>query len=121
MFTRLRYAAGVLSRSVTSPYEEPGVTFEEERREANVASEKVGSLIGILIISLAVGVIGAPLLARIVPAKTMTSVTVVTSVIAALLAIALDHLRAWATARLGETVAPYFGHRITRAIRLIRG
>ena len=120
MFTRIRYTAKVLSASKINPYDEPDIAFEEEStEEASPVSKAVGSLVGILAISLAVGIIGAPLVARLLPVQGNTAT--VTGVIAASLAILLDHLRGRITARLGQRVAPYFGHRIARTVRTIRG
>lgn len=126
MFNRIRYATHVLSSSHVDPCEQPDIGFEQERPvETSRVSRYIGGLIEVLIVSLVIGAIAAPPLARLWPTR-MFDLNRTTAVVAAILAMLATHyferFKAAIGRRLkiGERVAPYFGHRITRTIKTLR-
>jgi hypothetical protein len=127
MFTRIRYAAQVLSSCPAPGHDRPDIVFEEVKPiEASRASRMIGNFIEIFIVSLLVGSIAAPLLFRLWPTQNFADVNRLTAVVAAMVAILLsqlfEHFKAQVGRhlRIGERVAPYFGHKITDAIKTLR-
>jgi hypothetical protein len=107
-----------------------GITFEAEKTpEITRASRVIGTIFEIAVIagaSFIIGVFVAPLFAGFWPTKTVASVSTATAVIAAILAFLSSHLVDKLKSAIGDQlkirvrVAPYFGHRITRAVQIIR-
>jgi len=130
MFNRIRYAASVLFPSPVNPLEEPDITFEEEKTpEITRVSRAIGFVFEVAVIagaSFVIGVFVAPLFAGFWPTKTVASVGTTTAVIAAILAFLSGHLLEKMKSAIGNQlkirvrVAPYFGHRITRTVQIIR-
>ncbi len=127
MFSRIRYAAQVLSSSPASAHERPDISFEEERPvEVTRASKIIGGFIELFVVSIAIGAIAAPFLVRFWPAQKMANVNELTAIVAAMVAMLFTHFferfkeQIATHFRIGERVAPYFGHRITEAIRTLR-
>ena len=125
MFNRIRYAAHVLSSS-PNPYEQADIKFEEERPvETTRVSFAIGSIIEVTVISLVIGAV-APLLVRFWPARTVASANRLTAVVAAVLAMLFFNFFERFKAALGrrlqiaDRVAPYFGHKIGNAIKILR-
>jgi hypothetical protein len=126
MFNRIRYAAHVLSSSPVDPYGQPDIKFEKEQPvETTRVSRYIGGLIEVLIVSLVIGIIAAPPLARLWPARTF-DLNRTTAVVAAILGmLAMHYFEKFKAAigrrlKIGEKLAPYFGHRITRTITTLR-
>ncbi len=126
MFSRIRHASEVLFHS--SPknlHEEPDIVFEEESSEISAASKRIGRYVEALIIVVAAGFVGAPLFARMFPSQ--GHMTTVVGVSSAVLALIFDRLirhmdrDILQKMRIGEHVAPYFGHRITKVAKVMRG
>jgi hypothetical protein len=131
MFNRIRYAARVLSNHPVNPYEQPDIAFEEEKPvEVTRVSRAVGSLIEVAVLSVVIGLVAAPFLVRIWRTWTVhpwADVDHITAVIAAVLAILSSQLierckqAIGSHLKIGDRVAPYFGHKITSTIRTLRG
>ena len=130
MFSRIRYAARVLSYSPpkVSRYDEPDIVFEEESHpEITKVSRVIGTSIEIFVISVTVGMIAYPTIRILFPAKQTAGLGTITGIAAAFLSILgyhiLEKLKATLGMKLkiGERIAPYFGHKITRAIQALRG
>ncbi len=128
MFNRVRHAAHVLSSSPVDPYEHPDIAFEEEQPvETNRVSRSIGGLIEIMLIGFVIGTFAAPLLARLWPlTKVAADVNRTTAILAAILGMlamyCVDKFQAEIRRQLniGDTIAPYFGHRISRTIKILR-
>lgn len=128
MFNRIRYAAAVLSSSSpNNPYERSDIAFEEEKApEVSRVSRFIGVVIEVLVITFGIGVFVAPAVARLWPARTVANVSTTAAVVAALLTFFSVQLferfkvKLGAHLKIGEKVAPYFGHRITHAVKIIR-
>jgi hypothetical protein len=129
MFTRIRYAAHVLSSPTTAlqPHERPDIVFEDAKpQEVTAASKRIAKLIEILLISLLVSSVSVHFISAFFAQKN-ANLTGITATMAALLAIVLDHLRATINSKIGEKlkigerISPYVGHRLARTYRIIRG
>jgi hypothetical protein len=139
MFNRIRYAAHVLSLPKSDPYQKPDILFEEDRpEETGEVSRSIGGLIEVLLMSFVIGAIevllmsfvigaiAAPPLAHVWPMRTIANADRTTAVLAALLGMAVmysyERFKILFVVRLkiGARIAPYFGHRITRAVRTLR-
>jgi hypothetical protein len=130
MFSRIRYAAKVLTYSApkVSRFDEPDIVFEDESRpEVTKLSKVIGSLVEILLVSVAIGLVSAPLVHGIFPAKERAGVATITGVIAALLAFLSQHFlsdlnnRIRLKLKIGEKLAPYLGHKILKTMHTLRG
>jgi len=133
MFSRIRYAAEVLSYCPPKikPYDQPDIVFkEEERLKIPKSSEVIGTLFEIFLISTVIGAasaVCAPFMHFLYTAKTSVGLVAITGFAASLLSIIgmkiLDtvntHLRL--QLKIGEKIAPYFGHKIARTIHILRG
>jgi|SRR5579864_5218250 len=127
MFNRIRYAAHVLSSTPVNPYERLDIAFEEEKPvEVTGASRIIGGLIEIVVVSILIGTISVHFLGHLWPVRTVAHVNEATAIIAAILGMLAIHFFEQFKAELGrrlrirDKVAPYFGHRITHAIRILR-
>jgi hypothetical protein len=128
MFSRIRYAAHVLSSSPVNPYEHADIAFEEEKPvEITRVSRAIGGLIEIIVVSLVIGTIAAPLFVRLWPAGPIANVNHMTAVVASMLAMLFTHFferfksEIGNRLKIGQRVAPYFGHKITEAFKILRG
>jgi hypothetical protein len=130
MFSRIRYAARVLSYSPpkVSKCDEPDIVFEEEYRpEISKLSRAIGTLIEVFVVSVTMGLVAFPLVHFLFPAKENASLATITGIAAAFLAALGSHIfeRLNRIVRLnlkiGERIAPYFGHKITRVVHALRG
>jgi hypothetical protein len=130
MFSRIRYAARILSYSPpkVDKCDEPDIVFEEESRlEASKISKYIGTSIEILAISVTFGLIAVPAVHFLFPAKENASLATITGIAASILSILfyhiLDRLNVIVRLKLkiGERIAPYFGHKITRTVQALRG
>lgn len=130
MFSRIRYAARVLSYSAPKieKCDEPDIVFEEASRlEISNVSKAIGTTIEILAISVTFGMVAVPAVHFLFPAKENTSLATITGIAASILSIlfyhTLDRLNIMLRLKLkiGERIAPYFGHKITRAVQTLRG
>ena len=130
MFSRIRYAARVLSYSPpkVDKCDEPDIVFEEETRlETSKVSKVIGTFIEIFVISVTFGTVAFPLVHFLFPAKESTGLATMTGIAAAFLSILgfhiVDRLNMVIRLKLniGEKIAPYFGHKITRARQAFRG
>ncbi len=126
MFSRIRYAARVLSYSPpkVDNYDEPDIVFEEEpREELTKLSKVIGSLVEVFLVSLTIGLVSAPVIHRLFPAKEKVGLATATGIAAAILAFIAQHFLADLRLKLkiGERVAPYFGHKILRTVQTLRG
>ncbi len=130
MFSRIRYAARVLSYSPpkVDKCDEPDIVFEEESRpETNNISKVIGTFIEILVVSVTVGMVAFPVVHFLFPAKQNASLATITGIAASVLSIVgyhiLDKLNVSLRLKLkiGERIAPYFGHKILRTIHTLRG
>jgi hypothetical protein len=71
--------------------------------------------------------LAAPSLSRFIPVHTFSHMNAMTGLMAALLAIITDRIlrnvdtHILQKLRIGEHIAPYFGHRITRTLKILRG
>lgn len=128
MFSRIRYAAHVLSSSPVNPYEHADIAFEEEKPvETNRVSRAIGGLIEILVVSLVIGTIAAPLFVRLWPVHPTANVNHITAVVASIITMLFMHFferfksEIGKHLKIGQKVAPYFGHKITEAYKILRG
>ncbi len=130
MFSRIRYAARVLSYSPpkVDKCDEPDIAFEEESRlEISKVSKVIGTFIEILIVSVTLGMVAVPAIHFLFPAKQSASLATITGIAASFLSILfyriLDRLNVIVRLKLkiGERIAPYFGHKITRTVQALRG
>jgi len=130
MFSRIRYAARVLSYSPpkVDKCDEPDIAFEEESRlEISKVSKVIGTFIEILIVSVTLGMVAVPAIHFLFPAKQSASLATITGIAASFLSILfyriLDRLNVIVTLKLkiGERIAPYFGHKIMRTVQALRG
>jgi len=128
MFNRIRYAAHVLSSSPVNPYEHADIRFEEERPvEITRVSRSVGGIVEVILFSFVIGTFAAPLLAHLWPlSKVSADVNRTTAILAAILGMlamyCIDKFQAEIRRHLkiGDRVAPYFGRRIARTIKILR-
>jgi hypothetical protein len=127
MFSRIRYAAQVLSSSPVAPHENPDIAFEEEPSVAvSKLSRAIGGFLELFVVSVVIGFIAAPFLGNLWPVKTFSGANRVTAVIAAILALLVSQtfervkIQLGSQLRIGERIAPYFGHKIAAAIRTLR-
>src|ERR1700688_2801907 len=92
MFSRIRYAAHVLSSSPVNPYEHADIVFEEERPvEITRVSRAIGGLIEVIVISFVIGVFAAPVLVRPWRLPTSMNVNHLTAFLASLLGMLFTH------------------------------
>lgn len=127
MFNRIRYAAHVLSSPQADPYGQPDVRFEaEESVEVNRISRRIGGLVEVFIIGSVIGIVAAPILVHVWPLRTIENVSNATAVVAAIVGILIsqffEKVKTEVVSRLhiGERIAPYFGHKITNAVKVLR-
>jgi hypothetical protein len=128
MFNRIRYAAHVLSSARVDPYKQPGIRFEEERVvDSTRISRAVGGIVEVILFSFLIGTFAAPVLAHLWPlSKVSADVNRTTAILAAILGMlamyCVDKFQAEIRRHLkiGDRVAPYFGHRFTRTVRTLR-
>ncbi len=130
MFTRIRYAAKVLSYSPpkTSEFDRPDIVFEEvSPPEVTKVSKGIGTFIEIGLIAIVIGLVSGPIVHRIFPGKTQSSLMTITGVAASLLSILANqfiedlNIRIRLKLKIGEKVAPFFGHKIMQAVRTLKG
>ncbi len=128
MFSRIRYAAHVLSSSPVNPYEHADIAFEEEKPvEVTRVSRAIGGLIEIIVVSFVIGIIAAPLLVRLWHLPVSGNVSHVTAFVASVLAMLFSHFferfktEIGNRLGIGQTVAPYFGHKIAEVFKTLRG
>jgi len=127
MFSKIRYAAHVLSSSPANPYERPDITFEaEEPVEVTRVSGAIGGLIEVIVVSFLIGIFAAPLLVRLWPARPVANLDHLTAVVAALLAFLASNLferfkaHIAGSLKIGQRIAPYFGHKIANTSKILR-
>ena len=130
MFSRIRYAVRVLSHSTPTPpeAEQPDIVFvDEDRPLVNKVSFGIATFVEIMVVSVVIGVATVPVLHALFPAKEKNGLATIAGIAAALLAFVgrrfLDDLEARIrlNLRLGEKIAPYVGHKITRTLQILRG
>lgn len=130
MFSRIRYTAKILSYSPpkVSRFDEPDIVFEgESRPEVTKLSKAIGAFVEIVLVSVAIGLVSAPLIHGIFPAKEKMGVATITGVTAALLAFLSQHFlsdlndRIRLKLKIGEKLAPYLGHKILKTVHTLRG
>jgi hypothetical protein len=130
MFSRIRYAAEVLSYSPPKvhPREQPDIVFQDEERcEITKTSLLIGTFIEILLVSTVIAFCSAPVMHFLFSGKPSASLLTITGFAASLLSIMgvrlFDKVNAHIRLQLkiGEKIAPYFGHKIVRTIQTLRG
>ncbi len=130
MFNRVRYAAKVLSDSPPKPnkFDSPDIVFEDvSPPEVTKVSKGIGAFIEIVMISTVVGLISGPVIHRMFPGKAQSGLMVITGIAASFLAILANRLiedlniRLRLKLKIGERIAPFFGHKIVRAVRTLKG
>jgi hypothetical protein len=130
MFSRIRYAAKVLSysRPKVSKFDDPDLVFEEQyQSQVSKASARIGEFIEILIVASGVGFFVGPALLRIFPAKPTASLLTITGITVSIVSILANRViedintRIRLQLKIGERLAPYFGHKITKAVQILRG
>ena len=128
MSSRIRHASEVLFHSSPKKnlHEEPDIVFEEvSTTEISGVSKTIGWFIEIAVLSIVVGVVGAPLFIRLLPVH--SDVTTMTAVAAVILTLTFHQIwnglneKIRAHLKIGERIAPFFGHKIMRAVRTLRG
>lgn len=130
MFTKIQYTARVLASSFPEkphPRDVPDIIFEKEDPiKVSKISSVIGSLLGVFVLSLAVAMVSSKLIAAF-PKMTTHGVTTITAIAAGFLALLWQHFvsdvhkKLEAHLRVGERIAPYFGHKIARTISVLRG
>ena len=127
MFNRIRYAAHVLSYSAPKPdpYNHPGVVFVEQKEpEVSKVSRTVANFVGFLAVALAFGSLSA-FFWKVIPLRTHNS-PVAVGVLAIILAQLWSFIhqriegQLHKTLRVGDRIAPFVGHKITKAIDTLR-
>jgi hypothetical protein len=130
MFNRIRYAAEVISYSPPKahPRDVPDIVFEQETREdVSKMSKAIGGFVEIMLISIVIGVVAAPVSHFILRGHEHLSVTTIAGIAASLLTFGSQHLLHDLNARIrlklkiGERIAPFFGHTIMRTVNTLRG
>lgn len=130
MFSRIRYAARVLSYSPpkVERCDEPDIVFEEEPRLGiSKVSKAIGTFIEILIVAVPIGTVAFPVIHFLFPDKESASLATITGIAAAFLSILGYHILERINViirlklKIGERIAPYFGHKITRTVQVLRG
>jgi hypothetical protein len=125
MFSKIRHASQVLSSVPKNPREEPDIVFEEQApEEISFISKMIGGLVEIYILVVVVGIIGAPVFSKFVPVHADT--TTKTAILAVVLSLTLHQM--WnginesvrKRLKIGEKIAPFFGHKIVRAMKILR-
>jgi len=129
MFNRIRYAAHVLAYSAPKPdpYNHPDIVFVEQKEpEVSKVSRVISSFIGLLTVGLAFGSLSA-FFWKVLPLHTTNqnsavAVGVLAVILSQVWAIFHQKLQAHLdqTLRVGERIAPFLGHKITRAIEILR-
>jgi len=128
MFNRIRYAAHVLAYTAAKPdpYNHPDIVFVEQKaQEVSKVSRVIASSVGILTVSLAFGSLSA-FFWKVLPLHTAKNSVVAVGVLAVIFSQvwSIIHQKMQAhldqTLRVGERIAPFLGHKITRAIEIIR-
>jgi len=128
MFNRIRYAAHVLAYSATKTdrYSQPDIVFVEQREhEVSKASRAVANFVGFLAVALAFGSLSA-FIFKLIPLHTAENSAVAVGVVAVVMAQFWNliyqniegHLHR--TLRVGDRIAPFVGHKITKAIDTLR-
>ncbi len=128
MFNRIRYAAHVLAYSVPKPdpYNHPDIAFVGQREpEVSKASRAVANFVGFLAVALAFGSLSAFFL-KAIPLHTSENSAVAVGVLAVIMAQLwnLIHQKIQGdlhkTLRVGDRIAPFLGHKITKSIDTLR-
>jgi len=126
MFSKIRHASQVLSSVPKNLREEPDIVFEEQApQEISSVSRRIGGLVELYVLAVVIGIIGAPLFSKFVPVH--ADVTTKTAIVAVVLTFTGHHL--WnginesirKRLKIGEKIAPFFGYKIVRAMRILRG
>jgi len=128
MFNRLRYAVTVLRGHRLEPITSPDVVFVENEPTPTKRSSKIlGDMIEIALFGCSIAYVGHFIGSVVFPGKSSASVGTWSSVIGAALAIIYNYFlegvnrRIKADLRLGQKLAPYFGHKLDSAYRTIKG
>jgi len=128
MLSRIRYAARVLSTPRVSPYEHADIGFEEEQPVVvSRLSRAIGGLVEVIVVSFVIGIFAAPFLTRVWPFHTIVDVNRTTATIASILGILATHsyerikTEIQNHLKIGDKIAPYFGHKITETYKTLRG
>jgi hypothetical protein len=127
MFNHIRYAAHVLAYSAPKPdpYNHPDIVFVEQKEpEVSRVSRFIANFIGILTIGLAFGSLSAFFwkVLPLHPSNSAVAVGVLAVIMAQLWAFIHRKMQAHLdqTLRVGERIAPFLGHKITKAIDTLR-
>jgi hypothetical protein len=129
MFSRIRHAIKVLTYAAPKPdrFEAPDIVFEEQEREhAGRISLAIGTGIEIVLVSSIIGLLSAPIVTRVLSHEHASVLTAV-GFLASLLAFGAHRIiddinkRLRLQLRIGERIAPYFGHKISRTVQTLRG
>lgn len=125
MFNRIRRAAYVLSYSPKiDPYNHPGIVFREVEAPPvpTTASKIISGMVSSVAIALAFGSLSAFLFKNLPVATTTVAVGAVAVILSQLWHHIMNAIQKHVdkTLRIGDRIAPFFGHRITKAIQTIR-
>jgi len=130
MFNKIRYTAHVLSSSFPEkphPRDVPDIIFEKEDPiTVSKISRVIGSLLGVFVLSIAVAMV-ASRLNEVFPKLTTHSATRIGAIAAGFLALLWQrfvgdvHKKLEEHLKVGERIAPFFGHKIARTIQVLRG
>jgi len=130
MFSRIRHAAHVLSYSPPrlEPRDQPDIVFEElDRPQVGRISKVIGFFIELTLVSAGIGIVAGPMIYKLFPAKPTASLVTITGFAASLMAFLGQRFlhdinnRIRLHLKIGERISPYFGHKITRAVQILRG
>src|SRR5882672_699049 len=127
MFSSIRYAAHVLSHSPKpDPYTQPDIIFkEEEDQEVSKISRFISNSIGFFAVAVVFGASSAFIIKKL-PVVKSQNVTVAVGIFAIILSQVWHHFaqviqnRIQGALRIGERIGPYFGRKITKAVRILR-
>jgi hypothetical protein len=127
MFRRLRYAAQVIRPPKQAPHTTPDVLFiEEPPGRVSRTSALIGMTLEALVLVLVASYLGEHLLRALSGGRTTLATGRVLAIVASLLSLlgwqVVERLKlaAQARLRLGERIAPYFGHKLEEARRVLR-
>ncbi len=125
MFSKLRYAARVLSASESNRFEEPDITFVEEKApQVSKVSRVISVFVEIMVVSALISTV-LSVFANHIPFHTDLKITGVAGAVVVLLTLLFQqlmtnlHNRVGQQLKIGEKVAPFFGRRITRVVQLL--
>lgn len=128
MLRRVRETIRILRKPSENLFTKPDIVFSEEPEvRTSGISRVIGGFIEVAVLAFAAGYVGSLVGHALFPKQTGFSVGTLSGIVAALLSLlgyqCLHVLNSKLQLRLkiGERIAPYFGHRLGRTYRTLKG